>query len=103
MVGTPLELHTAWCWLVHETLVPRYSHCCEGKQVVVLQAVFPEDGRLKHLFPAFRQGREKVGVDLSIATAERLRLPTQQPGSAMGAQMSSLKVNGRETGARVHT
>ncbi len=94
MVGTSVNVHAAWDWLAHESLVPRDSHCCKSKEVVVLPAECPEGRRPKHLFPAFRQGRERSGRDPSITTAQGLRLPTQQPGSAMGAEMVSSKANG---------
>ncbi len=103
MVGTSVNLHAARYWLAHEALVPRDSHCCKGKEVVVLPAEVPEGRHPKHLFPAFRQGRERSGRDHSITTAQGLRLPTQQPGSAMGAEMGSSKANGAGAGTRVHS
>ncbi len=103
MVSTSVNLYAARDWLAHEALVPRDSYCCKRKEVVVLPAECPEGRRPKHLFPSFRQRRERSGCDPSIMTAQGLRLPTQQPGSAMGAEMGSSKANGAGAGARVHS
>ncbi len=89
MVGTSVNLHATRDWLAHEALVPRDSHCCKGKEVVVLPAECPE-GRRPNISsqPSGRVGRG-LGARHPVLLSEQCFSP-YLPGAGHLSQQASV-------------